>query len=134
MKELALIAFAEQVVGQPFVWGETDCGMLALRALDVILIQDVSGPYRGMWSDEATALAHFQTELPSEVLARLGMQRMEPGLYAIGDILLAPKDPWPECAAVCLGGRCLMSHTEHGVAYVRTGDFVKAATSLWRRA
>ena len=132
MNEIALVKWAGEMVGKPFIWGETDCAMLALRSLNTSLGIDVSGAFAGVWRDEASALAHFQIELPSQVLSMLGLSQMDQVYFATGDIILAPKEPFPETAHICLGMRSLSADPEHGVVYVRTLDLLKHAVSLWR--
>ncbi len=132
MSEVALVRFAQQMLGEPFVWGQTDCAMLALRCLEAAHGFATVEQYWGLWTDEASALAHFQRELPSEVLAGIGLREVPAAQASTGDIILAPKAPFPECAHVCLGQFSLTASPVAGVHRVPTLELVDVATSAWR--
>lgn len=132
MNERALIEFARASFGKPFTWGETDCAMLALRAIDAFRGTFDAGRFAGLWHDEASALAHFQIELPSMVLEAIGCQSIDPHLSAIGDVLLIPGPVFPECAHVVLGRLMLSSSPEEGVHYGSAQAGADRATYCFR--
>lgn len=125
-----LCAWANSVRGTAFVWGETDCVMLAASALDVILGRDVSGRWRGQWDSEESAMAY--DDMPSVALAALGLVAVTPAESGNGDILIAPHGRFPETCHVVFGRYALTSDPVHGVGYVRTADLRRIATAALR--
>lgn len=113
--EQNLLAWAREVVNLPFKWGETDCALLTLQALEELTGRDLAWMYRRSWATEREALAHFEQERPSEVLAGLGLVEIPAITAAIGDILTVPAAPWPEQLHVVLGRFCVCTSPERGV-------------------
>lgn len=71
-----LVEFADSVVGQPFVWGDTDCiamgcGAVAAMTGDISVFQ-----YCG-WEDKAEALAASQQMSVADVLTDMGFRRID---------------------------------------------------------
>lgn len=115
--EPRLAAEAQALLGQPFVWGHTDCTLVCLRLLDAMLSTAWAEDYAGLWSDEASArdwmVAHHTLGVG---LAAAGAVEVPPAFVQPGDILTA--EDW--YAYACLGARCMTSTPERGVFVMST--------------
>ena len=132
-REQNFIIWARGMLAREFVWGETDCASLTLAGLDVFRGTDHAFKYRGLWTDEATALAHFQAELPSQVLQAIGCQEAALSLAVLGDVVTMPFGQWPECVHLVLGSRSLSADPEHGVILLPTRSLTSSPEArLWR--
>jgi hypothetical protein len=114
----ALIEWAERMKGLPFEWGQTDCATLTMRGLELLTGRDFPD-YR--WATEAGAWKVAERELPSSVLTAYGLVEVDPGFQRCGDVILVPRDSWPECCHLCLGRYSLSGDPHWGVILVRTG-------------
>ena len=133
--EQSVIRWSRTVKGQPFAWGRTDCAMLTLAALDVLTGTAHAEAYTGLWDSEATALAHFATETPSQVLQGFGAAEVPPAFVVLGDVITVPADPWPEQLHFVLGRYSLCSDVERGVALLRTRSLTaQPGARVWRVA
>ncbi len=133
--EQAIHRWAHEVTGLPFVWGETDCCILTLRALSLLTGQDHTDAYIGAWQDEAAALAHYAIERPSDVLQSFGAFEVDIARVVFGDVLTVPADPWPEQCHFVLGRFCLASDLRLGVMLLPVRMFLsRAGVRLWRVA
>jgi len=118
--EQNVILWARSMLGQTFVWGETDCAMLALKGLDVLTGMKYTDRYKGQWANEDEALNHFKTEMPSEVLQSLGGEKV-PGTFAVlGDVITVPAGFWPEQMHFVLGAQSLCTDPTKGVHLLPT--------------
>ena len=131
--EQNVIIWARGVLGREFVWGETDCAMIALEGLDCLNGSDYAGVYRGKWTTEDEALAHFKIETPSQVLASFGGEKVLPTFTVLGDVITVPAGKWPEQMYFVLGSKSLCSDQTVGVHLDQTrlltaGD----GATVWR--
>jgi len=133
--EQNVIIWARGMLGREFVWGETDCAMIALGGLDCLNGSDYAGVYRGKWTTEAEALAHFQTETPSGVLKSFGGEKF-PGTFAVlGDVITVPAGKWPEQMHFVLGSKSLCSDQTLGVHLLPTRTLTDLDEAVvWRVA
>ena len=108
---------AQALLGQPFVWGQTDCTLVCLRLLDAMVFTTYSEEYAGLWTDEESA-RHWMTAHHTLAfgLAEVGAEEVPPAFVQPGDILIA--DDW--YAYACLGARCMTSNPERGVFLMPT--------------
>lgn len=133
--EQNVIIWARGMLGREFVWGETDCAMVALGGLSVLAGQDYAAPYRGKWSTEDEALAHYATELPSGVLAALGAERVAATFAVLGDVITVPVGKWPEQMHFVLGSKSLSSSPLDGVHLLPTRYLTdQPGADVWRVA
>lgn len=133
--EQAVLAWFRGVQGAPFQWGVTDCAMLTLEALGRLTGRDYASAYRGLWSCEGEALAHFRREWPSEVLEGLGAREVHPQYRVFGDVVTVPGEPWAERLHFVLGRHSISSHPDRGVGLVPTGLLVgQPGARVWRVA
>lgn len=133
--EQRIVAWSRTVLRQPFEWGKTDCAMLTLQALELLTGKKYLDAYRGAWTSEEEALAHFQHEKPSDVLKGWGAQQVPPAFAVFGDVVTAPAAPWPEQLHFVLGRHAFTSDQARGVALVPT-RLLTALTGaqVWRVA
>jgi hypothetical protein len=135
--ERRLLDWAEASVGQPFVWGVTDCHALALAALDVMYGGSVRPiPTSPVWSNPTVALRLYREWNPAGFLPLLGATVRPLGYVQRGDLVL---EPIPEQGhfhpvLVALGaGRFLTSAPEEPVRIAPLVEVNPAATA-WRFA
>lgn len=122
----ALVAFADEVTGRPFVWGETDCAMLAMRTLAVLFGFDVLA-HIPRWHDARSALRVWNEVGPvAKVLSTLSAPQSDVNFIRAGDIavLHEPQENiGGEMVLVCIDGvECLVSGPASGVIHVRIDE------------
>lgn len=122
--DLRLIAFAREQLGQPFAWGETNCVMLALRALDAQCGSDLAARHMRYMSSERRAVAwvarHGLAGLVQRFVAE-GLVEVAPTFIQAGDVALVEM-PGNIGAAVYLGRNFLSSSSALGVIQLRPAD------------
>ena len=122
--DLRLIAFAREQLGKPFVWGETNCLAIALRALDVQCGTDIAARYSKYMASERRAMSWVARHGLAGVVSRLieeGAVEVAPAWIQTGDIALVEM-PGNIGAAVYLGRNYLSSSSALGVIQVRPAD------------
>lgn len=124
--EQNVVLWGRSVLGSAFVWGETDCALIALAGIDVFTGSAHADRYRGRWTTADEALAHFAIETPSQVLKSIGAVEIAENYAVLGDVVTVPAPPWPEQLHFILGRFCLCSDELAGVSLLRA----KAVTSL----
>ena len=133
--EQNVIIWARARLGREFVWGDTDCAMIALEGLDCLNGSDYAGVYRGKWTTEDEALAHFKIETPSQVLASFGGEKVLPTFTVLGDVITVPAGQWPEQMHFVLGSKSLCSDPTKGVHLLPTRVLTDLpAADVWRVA
>jgi len=133
--EQSVILWAREVIGKPFVWGETDCAMVALEGLSRLTGEDYAGRYRGMWDSREAALTHYETELPSDALKSFGAEQVLGTFAVLGDVVTVPADPWPEQMHFVLGAKSLCSDESSGVRLIPTRVLTAIdGAAVWRVA
>ena len=119
---VALMNRAQELLGTPFAYGQTDCPMVCLMMHDAITGKREADIHRGRWSDRKTGLAYV-TETGNSleaVLRRLGGQDVQPGFQQPGDFILTiTADGWVR-GHVCLGLRTISSDRDNGVSLYDT--------------
>lgn len=131
--QAALRTWARGAVGQPYVWGKTDCGSIGRDALVVMFGDRI---LKGIvWPTARAAtrvLARHGTM--SEILIRLGATKKPASFAQSGDIVIehSPEAPGGESACVVVDGvMAVYSTHDGGVVWgpvPTTGD----AYSLWQ--
>src|SRR3970040_964587 len=86
-----LHAWGTAQVGKPFVWGETDCGSLSRKALEMMFGVDIMPvlPVYNSWSE--AVVAKHQVARFGSFLTKLGALEGEPAFMRAGDIVVAPE-------------------------------------------
>jgi len=133
--EIAVNTWARSVIGLPFAWGETDCGVLTLKALSQLTGTNWVTPFGGAWRDEREALAHFDQMTPSQVLQERGALEVPPSAVVFGDVITVPAPPWPEQCHFVFGRSCLVSDIKSGVRLLPSRLFTRLpGARVWRVA
>lgn len=128
-----LAAWARRRIGAPFVWGETDCTMLALEAYDALTGGVLALAYRGLWRSVREAVAFRRCTGADLVLTlrQQGCTMLEPLALRAGDILaVRHRNMW--YANVCFGDRVLSARPECGVAWWPTRPLLEYAPLVLR--
>jgi hypothetical protein len=122
--DVRLAEWATSRLGLPFVWGTTDCALLALEAWDILTGADegarLADQYRGRWTNEFGAIkqvADAGESIASGLLER-GAQRVLPGFQQRGDVICVTGERHVS-AHVCYGELALSAAPETGVAWFR---------------
>lgn len=85
-----LIAWAEEVRGQPYQWGETDCMALGRTALRLMFDREVL-PALASWDDEKSARRRLvEVGSAEQVLRQLGAVPCALAFFPSGTIVLCP--------------------------------------------
>ena len=115
--EARLMRWAATRLRMPFRWGETDCCILCLEAVDAIAGSSLAAEHRGRYASAAEALRYQRRRTNLlRALADAGgifpLRRFE--TPARGDILVAPGGGF-FCGHVCLGEHALSAWPGQGV-------------------
>ncbi len=127
-----LVTWAERVRGQPFKWGETDCGALVKQAYEIIKGEPIGW---SAWKGKTGALRWLSKVggLPvalAEVATPVGR-----GFARSGDVVLAKVDE-PEAVhgygmAVIVGENVVATYPGYPVTFVPLRDMPNDVT-YWR--
>lgn len=102
--DVALAVWAREQVGQPWTWGETDCGSLVLAAYEVMYGERPPG-LPGDWYHDLRGAVKMQRDTGGVegVLRELGAEVVPPGFVQRGDVaVLTPEEEELPAAAVVL--------------------------------
>ncbi|HNX52312.1 MAG TPA: hypothetical protein PKI68_01060 [Pontiellaceae bacterium] len=124
--ESRLHDFANEVMEKPFVLGETNCSMLAARAVDVMYETDFFNEFRLVAPSDESELSEALSRRTLREFEAHGFSKVEKNFEQTGDVLIGWKEPFERCAVYLGGGRCLTSSREHGVRLVPLNVFVRA--------
>jgi len=144
-----LLAWAAQRLGEPFIWGESDCAMICLEGLDVLrggswIVDRGSthnpqptthaSQFRGRWASERAA-ARFQKKRGLDLkryLESAGCFNWT-GDALTGDFVLHPAGPfW--AGHVCFDHLVVSSRPDRGVCYGRLEDALAMPGAVVMRA
>lgn len=116
--EVALAKFATAELGKPFVWGETNCVSLAIRALDVQCGDNYHACVKHFMSSELRAGAFVRKQGLAGIVSRLkarGIAVIPQNFEQVGDVRFVQTEVTIG-ASVLLGRKALSSTQEAGVA------------------
>lgn len=131
--EIELTEWAGSVVGESCVWGESDCILLGLQAIDIIRGTFDADEWLNKWTDDATARAYLaDVQTPVAYLESIEAFRIRKQYAAIGDILISETDDFPVCAHVCLGSRCLSGMPGETINLLPLPWILKTDPVVWR--
>ncbi len=122
MDRIALMTRAQELIGTPFEYGQTDCPMVCLMMHDAMTGEHEADAHRGQWSDRKSGLAYVKRTGNSleAVLRRLGGSDVQMGFQQPGDFILTiTADGWVR-GHVCLGLMALSSDRERGISLYST--------------
>jgi len=111
-----LVAWAKEMVGRPFVWGETDCITLAIEAIEIIHPGQIKFDLP-FWDSKKTAIVAIKKINGfSAYMEKHGAVKIESELLArAGDLLVAPSVDSIEGCQVVIGGKIISSRPDEGV-------------------
>lgn len=115
--EVDLVAWADSVRGQPFVWGKTDCVSLAREALRAVFGED---PAPGLaYGSLREAVAVIEERGLEERLRDAGLVLVEggPNFAQNADLVVGtdPDTPAFPAVAIHVAGRWVVTSPERGV-------------------
>jgi len=118
--ERLLGRFARSWIGRPFVWGETDCSILALAWVDTIIGEDrfvrqVLGRYDS--PETAAAFSASFGKSLADLLLDAGFTPAPAGVTPTGSIILVASEDYTR-AHVCLNQKILSADETDGVVVV----------------
>lgn len=127
--DVALTKWADNALGQSFLWNRTNCVALAFSAIDAMY-----GSRFFQWQEtiplsfrRAAALSGRRTT--RSVLLHIGAHLVDPPYAQRGDILLALQDKM-ECAHVCIGSRAVSSTPAAGVIMMPVEQILLSSAEL----
>lgn len=129
------VEFARAEIGRPFVWGDTNCVMLAVRALDAQAGTDIGPRHRHCMSSALRAAAWSRRHGLAGLVATLtaeGCTPVDPATPATGDVLLGHTRDGQLAAHVYLGRHVLSSTATAGVCLIVTDAVLPAPTYAMR--
>ena len=109
-----LAQLANEVVGQSFVWGETDCASVARRAVAVMYEDDPISPHITFSYTTRTGATRAFNRIGSfaDIALAAGAKEVRPDLTQDGDIMIFPKDGNYENVATRMGSMWIISDPE----------------------
>lgn len=115
-----LMQYAAAQQGQPFVWGQTDCGSLVRGALPALYAEDPLAGWPGYHTVRAAQRIRAQCGGVAAVLRQLGATPIAPGFATAGDVACCPAagPADPERAVLALDGGWLVTDPAEGVRVV----------------
>lgn len=130
-----LLAWANGVRHQPYVWGKTDCASLARAALDEMFCRSVTAHIPG-WTSKRTALRALAAFGGIDAVLRgLGAELVTLPFARAGDVIVTPTDDAAEPIGVLMyvDPWCVSSTPETGVQWVARGDLAPESRvyTLW---
>lgn len=132
--DVALVKFANEVVGSDFEWGETDCAMIAVRSQAIMLGKNPFAKHVGKWSTKTGALRVFKGLDIKQALQDSGGVRVSQDHSTTGDVILGPTEDvlgLPQLAVVVPVDRVLISTPEDGVMVALKSELIEG-TEFWR--
>lgn len=117
--DIELVIWGKALIGQPFVWGKTDCGTIVRRAMKIVFGKDVfRGKVRSYRSGVEAMRVMQGVGGIAGALVNAGFIRQKGRKWHTGDIIVEPGDDRqnrPEGAGVVIRRSVLISHHEAGV-------------------
>lgn len=130
--EVGIAAFANDVIGEAFVWGSTDCAALTFRAL-AIMRPDVDSTID--WDSLRTARDRLALEQPHQWFERIGGRGVTPLSFAsTGDVILGElRELRLPAFHLIVGNHALTSSPAEGVFSVPVARLLaRDDVDLWR--
>ena len=87
---VALADWAQAQIGQPFAWGETDCGTLVRKGLELVFGQPVLEGVPAYSSETEAALAMQELGSAGAYFERLGLELVDAPRGRSSDIVVRP--------------------------------------------
>lgn len=113
--EIALHNWATEMIGRPFVLGQTNCAMLVAGALDVIYGTRLLERFKDVAPNESAEIEESQSRRTLREIEGLGLRRVTKFYEQTGDVILGYRDPFERCGVYLGGNRVLTSNRVRGV-------------------
>ena len=127
--EQALRAWADELLGAPFRWGESDCAIMCAKAFDAMTGSEFAEPLRGSYSSFRSAVRYQRQHDLWHGLLKAGCRALpSPLLMSTGDFVISFKRGL-FCGSVCFGEVSLSSTESSGVVLLNT-DLLLSAEPL----
>jgi len=123
--DVKLIDWAATHTGQPFIWGERDCGSLCFEAFDVLTEGHLAQEYRGKYDGEFSCIRFCKKNDVTicSILELAGCVPVARNFQQRGDFLLVDTGDWIR-GHVCLGEKSISAHPDHGTQLLDTTEIV----------
>lgn len=131
--EATLLDAAGRRVGEPFVWGTSDCAALVRWAMAIIWGQDL-WPEVAHWTTEREAIAAGRAHgTVAQMLAARGYQPVERWYAQTGDVVVEPEafDGLGNAGVVLMGTHLLMTDATAGVTLERLRPDWPRGVQMW---
>lgn len=115
--DIALFRWSERVTGQPYTWGETDCGSLVREAHALMYGDDLWPDVKPYTGKRAALARHRATGGVAASLLSIGAVSVDVRLAQSGDVLVEDGDEFG-AAGVVVGRDVIWASSEEGI--VRT--------------
>lgn len=88
--EVLLHKYFRDQIGRPFAFGEHDCLLVALGALDILSGKNMRHEYSGLWHDKKTAYKYAEDNQTSinKILIDAGCKAVDMSRLRTGDFLI----------------------------------------------
>lgn len=115
--DIRLVEWCDDVQGEPFEWGATDCASLVAGALEAMYDQDLVGDTLPSYdSEEEAREAHEDTGGPSTVLRALGCEEIALNFARQGDVIIGVgEEAGMEGCAVVVASEFVVASEKRGV-------------------
>jgi hypothetical protein len=123
---VSLHAFAQRMLGRPFVLGQTNCSMLAAGAIDAMYATGFTDQFEQVALTDDTELEWCADRRTKAAIENAGFSRVPQHFEQPGDLLVGWKEPFERCGVFLGSGRVLTSSREKGVVIVPLNVFVRA--------
>lgn len=110
-----LVAWAERVRGEAFVWGETDCASLVREACAEMYGEELFLQAPSYESKKEALRVATETGGVEEALRRLGATEVGMTFARQGDVLVGENSDGSPGAAVVVDGKAVVSREKAGV-------------------
>ena len=130
---LRLLAWAQSRVGRPFKWGQTNCLMLCLEAVDVLRGSDLAGAWRSKCNNIRDVIRNTRRLDAAAELRKAGFIKINTPPKS-GDLIIGLPPHYRQFSGhVVLGDHCLSSTPQVGVGYAWVRDALRGPNvSVWR--
>jgi hypothetical protein len=128
--------YCQTVMNAHFRWGQLDCGLFALDAVETITGKDLASDFRGHYRSRKEALNYlFRKSRKSgfasgvrEMMGRYGLEEIKPSLAQRGDVILFQAGNAKVIGVVALDGIHIWSMGRTGLIRTPIGQAILA----WR--
>jgi hypothetical protein len=125
--EIALIYYAQGQIGRPFEFGQHDCPLFVLGAMDIMTGDNRREQMTGLWHDQKSAWKYAKKHGDiCDHLKKYSFKSVDYDLMQTGDIVvmeqrLAHEKKW-RSVGVCLGAKVAIVTEQSGVELVAIKD------------